>query len=103
MLDISLLDNNREACDTRDRTQSLIDRPQTVRFLSVVNSRLRSLSTDYLCLRRENLVELWKVDKFSSDKLIGFLAKLGFRFKPIYQSAKGNKSPVQCQIKKEAA
>lgn len=44
-----------------------------------------------------------KVDKFSSDKLIGFLAKLGFRFKPIYQPAKGNKSPVQCQVKKEAA
>lgn len=44
-----------------------------------------------------------KVDKFSSDKLIGFLAKLGFRFKPVYQKVKGKKSPVQCQVKKEAA
>ena len=27
-----------------------------------------------------------KVDKFSSDKLIGFIAKLGFKFKPQFNS-----------------
>lgn len=39
-----------------------------------------------------------KVDKFSSDKLIGYLAKLGFRFKPTYKAVKRNKSPIQCAV-----
>ena len=40
-----------------------------------------------------------KVDKFSSDKLIGYLAKLGFKFKPIYKAAKRNKAPIQCKVR----
>lgn len=40
-----------------------------------------------------------KVDKFSSDKLIGYLAKLGFQFRPTYQSAKGRHvSTVKCAV-----
>lgn len=40
-----------------------------------------------------------KVDKFSSDKLIGYLAKLGFQFKPTYQSSKGHRaSTVKCAV-----
>lgn len=40
-----------------------------------------------------------KVDKFSSDKLIGYLAKLGFQFKPTYQSSKAHRtSKVKCAV-----
>lgn len=40
-----------------------------------------------------------KVDKFSADKLIGYLAKLGFQFKPSYQSSKGRSpSKVTCIV-----
>ncbi len=40
-----------------------------------------------------------KVDKFSSDKLIGYLAKLGFQFKPTYQSSNAHRSSrVRCAV-----
>lgn len=40
-----------------------------------------------------------KIDKFSSDKLIGFLAKLGFTFNPTYNQAASNSLPVQCEVR----
>lgn len=43
-----------------------------------------------------------KVDKCSSDKLIGYLAKLGYRFKPTYKAMKHNKSSIQCTVKHAA-
>jgi len=40
-----------------------------------------------------------KVDKFSSDKLIGFLAKVGIRFKPAtVQAARGRPLRVKCDV-----
>ena len=40
-----------------------------------------------------------KVSTVSSDKLIGYLAKLGFRFKPTYRAvARGNKAPIKCDV-----
>jgi predicted XRE-type DNA-binding protein len=40
-----------------------------------------------------------KVNKFSSDKLIGFCAKVGIRFKPAtVQAAKGRPSVVKCDV-----
>jgi len=40
-----------------------------------------------------------KVDKFSSDKLIGLLAKVGIRFKPTtVQMAKGRPIKVKCEV-----
>lgn len=40
-----------------------------------------------------------KVDKFSSDKLIGFLAKVGIRFKPAtVPTAKGRPLKVKCDV-----
>jgi predicted XRE-type DNA-binding protein len=40
-----------------------------------------------------------KVDKFSSDKLIGFCAKAGIRFKPAtVQAAKGRPLRVKCDV-----
>jgi len=40
-----------------------------------------------------------KVDKFSSDKLIGFLAKVGIRFKPAtVPGVKGRPLKVKCDV-----
>lgn len=40
-----------------------------------------------------------KVDKFSSDKLIGFLAKVGIRFKPAtVHTASGRPFKVKCDV-----
>jgi len=39
-----------------------------------------------------------KVDNFSSDALIGFLATLGYRFRPTYEANNENTSPVQCLV-----
>jgi predicted XRE-type DNA-binding protein len=40
-----------------------------------------------------------KVDKFSSDKLIGFCAKVGIRFKPAtVQASRGRPSRVKCDV-----
>ncbi len=40
-----------------------------------------------------------KVDKFSSDKLIGFLAKVGIRFRPAtIPAAKGRPLRVKCDV-----
>jgi predicted XRE-type DNA-binding protein len=40
-----------------------------------------------------------KVNKFSSDKLIGFLAKVGIRFRPATMPAsKGRPSRVKCDV-----
>ena len=40
-----------------------------------------------------------KVDKFSSDKLIGFLAKVGIRFRPAtVRAAKGRPLRVKCDV-----
>ncbi|HCS28660.1 MAG TPA: hypothetical protein DIW43_14455 [Spongiibacteraceae bacterium] len=40
-----------------------------------------------------------KIDKFSSDKLIGFLAKLGFTFKPTYDQSGADALPVHCEVR----
>ncbi|MBS0416361.1 MAG: XRE family transcriptional regulator [Proteobacteria bacterium] len=40
-----------------------------------------------------------KVDKFSADKLIGFLARVGIRFKPLAVQGKGgNALKVKCDV-----
>jgi predicted XRE-type DNA-binding protein len=40
-----------------------------------------------------------KVDKFSSDKLIGFLAKVGVRFKLVpVQATRGSPFKVKCNV-----
>ena len=40
-----------------------------------------------------------KVDKFSADKLIGFLARVGIRFKPVAVPGKGgNPLRVKCDV-----
>ena len=40
-----------------------------------------------------------KIDKFSADKLIGFLATIGIRFKPAYvASTRGKRATVKCDV-----
>ena len=57
---------------------------------------------DALAIPQPRVSELvrGKVDKVSSDKLIGYLAKLGFRFKPQFKKApkRSKRSPVQCDV-----
>lgn len=45
-----------------------------------------------------------KIDKVSSEKLIGYLAMLGFHFKPTYQAPpkRSKRSPIQCEVRSEA-
>jgi predicted XRE-type DNA-binding protein len=42
-----------------------------------------------------------KIHKFSSDKLIGFLAKAGYTIKPQYER-KGRSSRVRCEVQHAA-
>ena len=44
-----------------------------------------------------------KVDKVSSDKLIGYLAKLGFRLQPTFEQPpkRSNRSPIQCSVRRD--
>lgn len=39
-----------------------------------------------------------KIDKFSSDKLIGYLSLLGIRFKPTFTVSKSSKISIQCPV-----
>lgn len=39
-----------------------------------------------------------RVDKFSSDKLIGFLYMLGFRLRPQFVAAKRSKKQIKCNV-----
>lgn len=39
-----------------------------------------------------------KVDKFSSDKLIGFLAKLGFQFRPKFFASDFLDEQIKCSV-----
>lgn len=39
-----------------------------------------------------------KLDKFSSDKLIGFLYNLGFRLRPQFDSSKKTKKKLTCNV-----
>ncbi|WP_423784794.1 XRE family transcriptional regulator [Escherichia coli] len=39
-----------------------------------------------------------RVDKFSSDKLIGILYKLGFRLRPKFTPSKRVKKKVSCSV-----
>lgn len=43
-----------------------------------------------------------KITKLSSDKLIGYLAKLGYRMKPEFKKS-ASKVPVQCKVVEKAA
>lgn len=42
-----------------------------------------------------------KVSKVSSDKLIGYLAKLGIRLKPTFVASARAKVPVKCSVRLE--
>lgn len=39
-----------------------------------------------------------KIDKFSSDKLLGYMAALGVRFKPTYKALDASKIEVSCDV-----
>ena len=43
-----------------------------------------------------------KIDKFSSDKLLGYLAALGVRFKPNYKKLDVSKIKVSCDVQVSA-
>ena len=43
-----------------------------------------------------------KISKFSADKLIQFLSKIGYRFQPTYVQTKGKGIPVRCTVIKES-
>lgn len=55
---------------------------------------------DALSLSQPRASELMrgKVDKFSSDKLIGFLDKLGFRLRPQFVPSKRAKKKLACNV-----
>jgi predicted XRE-type DNA-binding protein len=42
-----------------------------------------------------------KVDKVSADKLIRYLAKVGYRIQPSFVNTKGTKFPVKCAVIQE--
>lgn len=97
----AIIDDKAEAADLQFRADLML----VIRDI-VEARKLKPVGiAEALGIKQPRVSELMngKVDKFSSDKLIGFLSKLGFRFKPIYVATKGSKSPVQCQVSKEAA
>jgi predicted XRE-type DNA-binding protein len=39
-----------------------------------------------------------KISTLSSDKLIGYLAKLGLRLRPVFQARRGSGLPIKCGV-----
>lgn len=44
-----------------------------------------------------------KISKFSADKLIQFMSRIGYRLQPMFVETKGKGIPVRCTVIKETA
>ena len=97
----AITEDTGEAADLEFRADLMLIMRQIFESRSWKQSEI--MSTLEITQPRASELARGKVDKFSADKLIGFLAKLGFRFKPTYKTAKDNKSPVQCTVSHNAA
>jgi len=93
----AITDNAEEAADMEFRADLMLvlrdffreraaSQAQIGRMLGIPQPRVSELMTG-------------KVDKFSSDKLIGFCAKVGIRFKPVTVPARGGRPlRVRCGV-----
>ncbi len=95
----AITDDKAEAADLQFRADLML----VMRDIFEANDWKNADIADALKLSQPRVSELTtgKVDKFSSDKLIGFLAKLGFRFKPSYAPTEHAESPVTCRVIEE--
>lgn len=93
----AITDDNAEAADLKFRADLIL----VIRQIFEEKKWAQADIMTVLDIPQPRVSELvrGKVDKFSSDKLIGYLAKLGFQFKPTYQSSKGRSpSKVTCAV-----
>lgn len=89
--------NTAEAADLQFRADLMLVLRDFFRDMEASQTRIGQL----LDIPQPRVSELMsgKVDKFSSDKLIGFLAKVGIRFKPTtVQATRGRPIRVKCDV-----
>lgn len=93
----AITDNAEEAADMQFRADLMLVLRDYFREQEASQARIGQL----LRIPQPRVSELMtgKVDKFSSDKLIGFLAKIGIRFKPAtVQATRGRPLRVKCDV-----
>jgi predicted XRE-type DNA-binding protein len=89
--------NTAEAADLQFRADLMLVLRDFFRDMEASQTRIGQL----LDIPQPRVSELMsgKVDKFSSDKLIGFLAKVGIRFKPTtVRATRGRPIRVKCDV-----
>ena len=93
----AIADNAAEAADLQFRADLMLVLRDFFRDMEASQARIGEM----LGIPQPRVSELMtgKVDKFSSDKLIGFLAKVGIRFKPMtVQATRGRPLRVKCDV-----
>lgn len=90
----AIFEDESEAADMQFRSDLMIVIRQIVEHKGYSSKDLESR----LGVPQPRVSELLngKVEKCSADKLITYLAKLGFRFKPTYSS--GNQAPLKVKV-----
>jgi predicted XRE-type DNA-binding protein len=93
----AIADNAQDAADLEFRSDLMLVLRDFFREQEASQARVGQI----LGIPQPRVSELMggKVDKFSSDKLIGFLAKIGIRFKPAtVQGTRGKPMRVKCDV-----
>lgn len=92
----AITENKKEAADLRFRADLML----LMRDAFEQNGWTQSDVMSALEINQPRASELMrgKVDKFSSDKLIGFLDKLGFRIRPKLVPSRNFKMQVECHV-----
>lgn len=93
----AIADNAQDAADLQFRADLLLVLRDFFREQAASQAKIGRM----LGIPQPRVSELMrgKVDKFSSDKLIGFLARVGIRFKPAtVQGTRGGALRVKCDV-----
>jgi predicted XRE-type DNA-binding protein len=93
----AITDSPEEAADMQFRADLILVLRDYFRERAVTQAQIGKM----LRIPQPRVSELMtgKVDKFSADKLIGFLASVGIRFKPsTIPSARGRPLRVKCDV-----
>ncbi len=93
----AIADDAQEAADLEFRADLMLMMREYFRARKSTQAEIGRM----LGMRQPRVSELMtgKIDKFSSDKLIGLLAKLGIRFKPTFNTSTARRaSSIKCTV-----
>jgi len=92
----AIADNKEESADLKFRADLMLVMREYFEFKEWTQSDVVSA----LGITQPRASELMrgKVDKFSSDKLIGFLAKLGFQISPKFVASAPSNEQIKCSV-----